>query len=132
MNNNGKLYNIFFFSFTSEYYKYTEGDVALKLMAQNPFLRVNQKFSHISVTWGRIQSSPRRDHEGDQPQWTVRCQTCLILFKCYSSLWIRSQPQNPQFYALPDHGGSCNPSKISSTIWLLYWDHLHLSSQLKL
>ena len=65
----------------------------------------------------------------------MRYQARLILSKYYSVdllLGFGTQPQNTCFKAyliLPDHQGSCNLSKISRIIYLLYCDqqHFHLS-----
>ena len=65
-------------------------------------------------------------HESDELHWTMRCQNYLILLECYwidLPPWLEAQLQNLQFLAyltLPDCRGSCSPSEISSTVWLLY------------
>ena len=61
--------------------------------------------------------------ESDESHWTERCQACLMLSECYSldlPDLFKALSWNPCFQTyltLPDHQGSCNPSKISWPIW---------------
>ena len=93
--------------------------------------RVSQKFCNILVTW---HNSAALDAFAKvlkmTNHWSVRWRAHLILTKCYSLellLWLEAQPWNSKFYAYLiwlDCQGSCDPSKISWTISLLYCNHL--------
>ena len=69
--------------------------------------------------------------EGGEPHWTVRCWARLILCKYYSPdffsmTWWTSTESTVLGLILPDRRGSCSPSEISWTIWLLFCDQLRL------
>ena len=60
--------------------------------------------------------------------WDIELAWYSLNATCFP-LWIGTWPQNQPFKAnltLPDCQGSCNQKKFSWTIWLLYWDQLHL------
>ena len=67
--------------------------------------RVSQRFCNILVDWDTIWRLFYRDREGDEPHWTVRCQTHLILSMCYTLdllLWLGARPRSLRVLGLRD------------------------------
>ena len=89
-------------------------------------------FCNIILIWGRILQLMKVTNHTRQS-----CQICLISLSCVVSVCyspdlppcLRIWPLNRRFWAyvtLPDYRRSCNSCPISTTIYLLFCDQLHL------
>ena len=111
----------------------------------NPYTPIynqaNQTFCNILLAWSRFPVvGITRDHEGDEPNWTVRCRARLIIFVCHllnEFQRLRARPRNSWIWNclyLPGRWNSFCPNEIYWTIWLLYcillWLYLLLNTDL--
>ena len=85
---------------------------------------ITLSFAMFSSREAQFTNSRRfcRSREGDEPHWTLRWWTCLILFEFFSPdliQWLWATSQNPQFQAyhtLLLRRNFCNLSEISCII----------------